>query len=357
MTDDAGTMSIDFMAGFTIFILVFIWVATMVPSLFIGLNTYTVDYDAVAYRTAVILVEDPGAADPAVTGPWEIQPDKRDVIRFGLARSKETPNILDERKVERFFCSTAFSYPEDYQQRVIFGDYPYRFNISYRVIGEDQIHSVGDIIPDGYGYIRRDVKIRVESNATIDEIMINARNYKNSENASWNHFSIQLNNTELLSGEVRNPIYQINYYSDRIIVNITDIDTTRASYLPLPAVGLSPGSNLTAINFYQRAYGSTTLSSWPSMKKYYQNLTYIDGNTSSVQPPFDVRKNISLVFEPGFFSTMDPTATMFINLTFGMYPPQQFLNNTGTAPFSYNYSAESVTQPSLKDAVLEVAVW
>lgn len=353
MTDDAGTMSIDFMAGFTIFILVFIWVATMVPSLFIGLNTYTVDYDAVAYRTAVILVEDPGAANPAVTGPWEIQPDKRDVIRFGLARSKETPNILDERKVERFFCSTVFSYPEDYQQRVIFGDYPYRFNISYRVIGEDQIRSVGDIIPDGHGYIRRDVKIREESNATIDETMINARNYKNSDNASWNHFSIQLNNTELLNGEVRNPAYQINYYSDRIIVNITDIEKIRYKEMGSPVGKI----NLTTINFYQRAYGSTTLSSWPSIKKYYQNLTYIDGNTSPVQPPFDVEKNVSLIFEPGFFSTMDPTATMFINLTFGMDPPQPFLNNTGTAPFSYNYSAESVTQPSLKDAVLEVAVW
>jgi hypothetical protein len=353
MTTDAGTMSIDFMAGFTIFILVFIWVATMVPSLFIGLNAYTVDYDAVAYRTAVILVEDPGAADPAVTGPWEVQPDKRDVIRFGLARSKETPNILDERKVERFFCSTVFSYPEDYQQRVIFGDYPYRFNISYRVIGEDQIRSVGDIIPDGHGYIRRDVKIREESNATIGKTMIEARDYNNSEEVSWNHFSIQLNNTELLNGDVRNPAYQINYYSDRIIVNITDINTTRYND-PYPTV---EKINLSGINFYQRAYGSTTLSSWPPMKKYYQNLTYIDGNTSPVLPPFDIERNVSLIFEPGFFSTMDPSATMFINMTFGMYPPQQFLNNTGTTPFSYNYSAESVTQPFLKDAVLEVAVW
>ena len=100
----------------------------MIPGLLIGLQSYTIDYDAVAYRTGVILVEDPG--EPALPQvPWEIS-DKRDVVRFGLAISKETPNILSQDKVNRFFCSTAFSYPDDYQNRAIFGDYPYRFNIS-----------------------------------------------------------------------------------------------------------------------------------------------------------------------------------------------------------------------------------
>ena len=60
MTDDSGIQSIDFLAGFTIFMVAFIWVATMVPGLFIGIQSYTIDYDAVAYRTGVILAEDPG---------------------------------------------------------------------------------------------------------------------------------------------------------------------------------------------------------------------------------------------------------------------------------------------------------
>ena len=60
MTDDSGIQSIDFLAGFTIFMVSFIWVATMVPGLFIGVQSYTIDYDAVAYRTGVILAEDPG---------------------------------------------------------------------------------------------------------------------------------------------------------------------------------------------------------------------------------------------------------------------------------------------------------
>ncbi|MDD4136502.1 MAG: hypothetical protein PHT99_01225, partial [Methanoregula sp.] len=136
MSDDSGTLSIDFLTGFTIFMISFIWVATMVSGLFIGLKAYPIDYDAVAYRTGVILVEDPGASGaegiigPQGILPWEFQPNKRDVARFGLAISRDTPNILNGNKLDRFFCTTTFSYPEDYQSRVIFGDYPYHFNIS-----------------------------------------------------------------------------------------------------------------------------------------------------------------------------------------------------------------------------------
>jgi hypothetical protein len=41
-------------------------VANMVPSLLVGLQRSTaIDYDAVAYRTAVILTEDPG--EPSIS--------------------------------------------------------------------------------------------------------------------------------------------------------------------------------------------------------------------------------------------------------------------------------------------------
>jgi len=356
MTDDDAMMSVDFITGFTIFLIVFIWVAAMVPGLFIGLKSHTVDYDAVAYRTSVILVEDPGAAGTSVTGPWEIQEDKRDIARFGLARSKETPNILDERKVNRFFCSTAFSYPDDYRPRVIFGDYQYRFNISLRETGEDRIWSVGDVLPAGYGYIRRDVKIRHGSHALINESIIKVRGYNNTEDVQGSEFVIQFDNKALLEGDVTNPAYQIDYRTDRIIINITDINVTRFDPYPVPG---AEESKLAAIHFYQRPYAGTSLASWPPLKKY-ENFTFIDENSSAtlLPPSFTVRNNVSLIFEPGFFATMDPTATMFINLTFELTPAKQhYFNNTRTAPFDYNYMASNVTQPYLKDAVLEVAVW
>ncbi len=72
---------------------------------------------------------------------------KSNVTRFGLAISRDTPNILSEDKVNRFFCTTAFFYPDDYHQRAIFGDFPYSFNISFRDLGQNEIGSIGDANP------------------------------------------------------------------------------------------------------------------------------------------------------------------------------------------------------------------
>lgn len=224
MTSDSGNLSIDFLVGFTIFILAFIWVVSMIPGLLIGLQSYTIDYDAVAYRTGVILVEDPG--EPALPKvPWELN-NKRDVIRFGLAVTKETPNILSQEKVNRFFCSTVFSYPDDYQKRAIFGDYPYRFNISLLDIKENKTLYIGDNMSGSYGTIRRLVQIKGTSNATINWTYMDTHRFINGDNETHHEFSIVINNTKLLLDKVRDPAYQINPARENLVINITDINST-----------------------------------------------------------------------------------------------------------------------------------
>ena len=110
MTDENANLSIDFLVGFTIFILAFIWVVSIIPGLLIGLQSNTIDYDAVAYRTGVILVEDPGfpVYIDRMNLSWEekLKNDKRDVDRLGLAISRETPNLLSKDKVNGFFHTT-----------------------------------------------------------------------------------------------------------------------------------------------------------------------------------------------------------------------------------------------------------
>ncbi|MDO9034499.1 MAG: hypothetical protein Q7U51_04780 [Methanoregula sp.] len=384
MTEDSGLMSIDFLVGFTIFMITFIWVATLIPGLFIGLQSHTIDYDAVAYRTGVILVEDPGATSPFVTdgSPWEFQnvvTGKDNVARFGLAISKETPRILDENKVNRFFCSTAFSYPEDYQKRVIFGDIPYRFNISLKAVGEDIPRSVGDVVPDNYqyGYIRRDVKIKGSSNTTIGNTTITKYGYKNTENVTLNEFRIVINSSHLLKGnvgEIDNPngdaAYRINPKWDQIIINITDLESTRPSWCQTPpALPAASDTNLTSIKFYQNRWDPLSFRWTPDpWNPTTEILTYEDGNLTPMIPPVDIRDNLTLVFKPGFFSSTDKDGAIFINLTFGMVlnpscPMPQFglgrpfLNNTKSGPFNYNYHPANVTQPALTDAVMEVAIW
>lgn len=89
-----------------------IMVLSMVPGILAGVESSRIDYDAVAYRTSVILCEDPGspASDDvqiSVSGkkPWERYDllHKSEIERLGLAVSSLTPNILSKNKVENFF--------------------------------------------------------------------------------------------------------------------------------------------------------------------------------------------------------------------------------------------------------------
>lgn len=354
MASDTGTLSIDFLTGFTIFMLAFIWVATMIPGLFLGIRASTIDYDAVAYRTGVILVEDPGAAGTVAFGgpqgkfPWELQSEKVDVARFGLAVSRETPNILDRNKIDRFFCSTAFTYPDDYHAKAIFGDYPYRFNISLKYEGQEQVQSVGDTLPDNYGYIRRDVKVKQGSNATIDKAVIKEFKYNNTDPASRHDFSIVLNNTRLLYEEVRDPAYRISTPTDRIMINITDLDETRSD--------LVDPATLSGVTFSYALLGQANRIPFTPPARYAAFI-YEDGNATPVSSPVDVRNNVTLVFEPGFFKNINTNSQIYINLTFDLKSEGTFLNNTQTTPYDYNYTATNLTSPSLHDGVLEVAVW
>jgi len=364
MADESAILSVDFLVGFTIFLLAFIWIATLVPSLFLGLSSQSVDFDAVAYRTGVILAEDPGATSPNITIPWEFYGDPRFVERFGLAVSKNTPNVLDINKVNRFFCSTAWVYPNDYRQRAIFGDFPYQFNISLKVTGEDHNWTIGDVLPDNFGYIRRDIKVKDWSNTTIGNALIVSRGYNNTENVTSNVFSIEINSSLLSKGNISNPVidpiredgYRINPNWDRIIINITGLSQSPHPRLS-PLLPASPSDvNITSVFFYRHPTGISGLVNVTPDPKY-TFYTYIDGSSIPATLPADLRDNLSLMFDPGFFSGIPPDNSIYINVTFGMKSPMQFLNSSLSGPFEYDYNPTNVTQPSLKDGVMEVAVW
>ena len=397
MTDDAGNLSIDFLAGFTIFMVAFIYVATLIPGLFIGLQSKSIDYDAVAYRTGVILAEDPGmpSNDPVYGGGWEIIPDnnKEDVMRFGLALTKDTPNILSPYKIDRFFCSTWTS--DDYRTKTIFGDYPYQFNISLKDTYANTIRSIGDPLPDGYGYSRRLVKIKEDSNVTINKAQIGIPHpgypseYNYTSNASTQVFSIYFNYTHLTGdGPAGNaPAYQINPLSplaEGVIINITDLNHDSN---PLLLKDPSTRVNLSDISIYR----SRTLAPLHTIHSIFAHVPvyitdipspyslYVDGNAiTSFSPPPEITNNISLIIPPGelsYFGAEDPNTwlnvTLKFNLTDSAGNPREdwFLNSSASkyGVFEYNYNPANnneanwnlanITQPSLHDGILEVAVW
>ena len=176
-TFDEGQLSIDFIVGFTIFMIAFIMVMTLLSGLLIGLQNKHIDYDAVAYRTGVILAEDQGyGLDPVSntsTTSWENIPDvdKDQIYRFGLEISKDAPGVLSNQKIDRFFNDTSYSL-DDFHKKVIFDENPalsssspiYHFNVTITPLDVNltSYKPVGEEIPSSSstGYIHRVVKIR-----------------------------------------------------------------------------------------------------------------------------------------------------------------------------------------------------
>ena len=44
-------------------------------------------------------------------------------------------------------------------------------------------------------------------------------------------------------------------------------------------------------------------------------------------------------------------------MSFKLTSNSTFLNNSYSIPFNYDYDPKNITQPQLRDAVVEVAVW
>lgn len=185
--NDSGQLSIDFIVGLSIFMIALIMASTMAASLLVGLQSKHIDYDAVAYRTAVMLTEDAGEPVKPVgyslyssemnykTSQWELinlPAEKYFLKRFGLAVSKSTPGVISSKKLGSFTDNSFFS-ADDYRNKLLFSDYPYSYNILIQKEGETQ-QTIGEVYYENsqYGYIRR--IIFEKESGTID---VELKNY------------------------------------------------------------------------------------------------------------------------------------------------------------------------------------
>ncbi|MDD3070775.1 MAG: hypothetical protein PHX88_06225 [Methanoculleus horonobensis] len=342
-------MSLDFLTGFTIFMLALIMVVSMVPGLLAGLQSSGIDYDAVAYRTGVILAEDPGWP---VYPPWEMKTEayKDEINRMGLAASKETPNILLSTKVNAFFNDTFFT-EDDYRGKAIFGDIPYSYNFSLRSADGTYNNTTGGTPPSGHGYIRRAVKIKEPSTAVINGSF--APQYTSS--TSNQEFIVRLNFSQLLDPSV-DPAYRIDPRIEPVNITITDFDdylnvTHSATSATLKSVTFwkmdptAPMPRFTRIPF---SYNTED----PDLYTLSLNRTPI-----SLAPPggAEVSENITLVLKPAATSifTLDQNSILDIRFNFDDDPPQTHI----TGIHHYDYNQTNVTRFDLKPAVLEVAIW
>ncbi|MGA2934764.1 MAG: hypothetical protein ABSD81_06385 [Methanomicrobiales archaeon] len=408
----------DFLVGFTIFILSLIMVANFVPSLLVGLQrTSGIDYDAVAYRTGVVLVEDPGETNPAqqfpIGGeissytmdwrPWELRVDKDQVSRFGLALARDTPNILSINKINKFFGCTTFSYSEslgeglgdsDYREKLLFSSYQYGYNITLQNIspmkpGEPLLHlSIGEPYPAGYGYIRRYVVIKQNSNGAA--INLNQRPEFNatSDGQPVQKFWIHLDGSVLYNKSIDTP-FILDLQREPLIINISGLHFL-LNNSDSPGNNTSPiacKSNLTAYNSGQGV--PPGFREWNGSAPTNATLTRVDfGPTDNPQlwttfihscdavelndamcvktlsidgnnyqfpltGGVNVADMINLSANHIDAEYFNQGSDLVITFTFQNNPPQTLVNGE----YLYDYNRTNVTQPFLSTGMLEVGIW
>jgi len=338
--------SIDFLVGFTIFMVALIAVASMVPGLLAGLQSSGIDYDAVAYRTGVILAEDPGwPVDP----PWEMkdQYHKEEIERMGLAVSNETPNILLSTKIEKFF-NTSFFDPEDYRSKVIFGEIPYSYNITLRSLDWTYNHKVGQETPEGYGYIRRVVKIKEPSVAVIDEGFRNQYTISPGDNSTTRTFTVRLDFSRLINLSI-DPAYRIDPRTEPVNITITDF----SEYLNKTSTPPIENATLKDVTFW----GGSLSFPFPYDTENPDLYTLsLDGNPYDLKPEAPVESNISLVLKPAATSLFPLDQNSILDILF-TFEDTDYPHTNITGIHYYDYNTTNVTRPALKPAVLEVAIW
>jgi hypothetical protein len=325
MNDDSGQISIDFLIGFTIFMVGFIFVVTLMSGLLIGLQSKTIDYDAVAYRTGVILVEDPGEPSVSVYAQsvdplkqWNLlEPaQKDDIIRLGLALSKDFPNILSRAKIEKFFDQSIFSYPDDYRGKLIFtgtGTYPYNFNITLNDTANNPLYPpIGDPLPDNYGYIRRAVFIKEPPNQAVFDL----------RGKDPDRIDVNLTFRDLYNPN-RGPVYWIDPLNENISIN------------------LSKDQTITLGNVILLKYDANDiLSPIPGQ-----------GNLHLTSPPNTTIVNdyILIEFPAGYFTPLaDKSSSLVLSFDF---------NGNVSDARNYDYDPTLGLPSPLTPAILEVRVW
>jgi hypothetical protein len=333
-------LSIDFLAGFTIFLLALIVAAGMVPGMLAGLQSATIDYDGVAYRTSVILAEDPGwFEDPngGIGTSWESKPDES-IQRMGLAVSKETPNILSSAKIERFFNQTHYENdPAFYRKTVFFSDYPYSYNINLKTLDGSINHTLGEPLPRGdYGYIRRAAMVKEPGEAVVNFTSSTGITPSPATNGT---FAVAMNFSELLG---QPDAYRIDPFEDRVNITLTGLGSTFNG---------TTSANLTGVWAY-RYYDTPSPGDWsPVPPKISADHLMIGGsNVSSYPAPVNNSENITLSLEPGYFSGK-ASETSLMEIRFLFNSSETCVNGT------FQYNSTTAPLPSLKPAVLEVAVW
>lgn len=342
MRDDA-VATFDFLVGFTIFIIAFIFVAAMIPHTLFSVQSSRIDYDAVAYRTGVILTEDPGMPASSTFPVWEQKAIPQDVIRMGLSVEPGSAHILSKGKVERFFNDTFFTYPDDFRRALLFGDYPYSCNITLTmlynltIIDDRSIHSIGPAPPESYGAVRRVVVVKEPSLLKVDGHFNQEFNYTGNGTPPQ-RFSVDLRMNQLVNRSV-DPLFRIDPRTDPIQIEILNF----SNYVNKTAESESAEPKLKRVIIFRNDVPIT----FPAY-----DIWLDDDIPASL--PANISKSLNFTLNPVPETPWRLSDTITITFDFAgesEKPPATLIMGT------HVYDYQNATFPDPKPGILEVAVW
>lgn len=173
--DEKGQIGIDFLAGMSLFMLALLFLTQVIPGMFLPFQTETIDLNSVAYRTSVILVEDPGWGDQGID--WEKE-NIENVSRIGLAIDKAHPNMLKKSKLDGFKNNTQFSDIQLARKLGLYrhignSDIYYGYNITIADLNDNPIAARGASVPDhgDVSSMKRIVKAQTGTEIVIVELL------------------------------------------------------------------------------------------------------------------------------------------------------------------------------------------
>ncbi len=345
----------DFLIGFSIFLLALIMVLMMVPGIFAGLQSAKIDYDAVSYRTSVILCEDPGW--PVLGTSWE-QYDtahKSEISRLGLAVSSESPNILSKQKLNAFYNlkDDLTLTEDDYRSKVIFGDLPYYYNVSLKIESDPAIET-GFIAPDSSsGYMRRLVKVKEPGEAKINCGDFNkTSDYITALNPKiYTGFSVSFDYNEL-QNKSKKEAYRFMPQAEPATITISNFTES---------INRSDVTVVTLDKVRLKKNGIEV----PMLYSLYHNETYrfyIDGVLHTMQGPFLITDTSEFkveMYPPLMYSDEIGTSlSLVFNMTYEFVPDETIPHYYFSGDIPYDYTSNLyMTRPYLRDGVMEVFIW
>lgn len=299
---------------------------TMMSGILVHLQGKTVDYDAVAYRTGVILVEDPGyweigesdienntwywrqgkgtnwedlfSSDPAKNA--ELKPYVR---RIGLENDKLVPGVLSRKKIDAFTDMILFPGETDLSERLFFSDYPYRYAVRIGDMDGNTIgwssNAVSDAsqIPANTGYIRRIVHVKEVSTGTLD---VYADDPAVGIGTTASRHSVVINFNDLYNQTI-GPNYWINPQSDEMTILVSSHSGT----FSLEKIGLFRSDPVnTSQNIPDTIYQKNLSYSYAGANKTVLNNESLPGGPINIAPG----NPLTMYFPGGIFnpSTYDP---------------------------------------------------